>query len=266
MVRLRRLPRLMLIVLLLVGWRRYAIAGTNALFTARTTAAGNVFRAGTVQLASTPASGATLFAMPALLPGEAIEAPVTIRNAGTLDFSYTLRVAAPAGNPLTESSAHGLQLEVTRCAGGRWVAPIPEAPTYVCASAIPGVGSTTETVYRGPIPGRAAASTGAPRGAAAGQPWGPPGAGAPIPIGAPLIAGEAHALKLRVSLPESALGAGLVGHSIAFDLLWQAEALVPPARLPGPTSGAAGAAKPTSRSLSPAAPPSPASTFSPRAL
>src|SRR5437868_14733091 len=109
----RALPmrKLLLTLLLLLGWGGYVGTGTHAIFTVRTTSAGNTFRAGTVRLAGTPPSGAAIFAVPALLPGDSVEQPVSIQNTGSLDFSYSMLVTAPVPGPLDQDSASGLQLE-----------------------------------------------------------------------------------------------------------------------------------------------------------
>src|SRR5262245_21922847 len=95
MARLLPSRKLMLTLLVLFGLGGYAGAGTYAIFTARTTNAGNTFQTGTVRLAGTPPSGDAIFAVPVLLPGEAVEQLVTIQNTGTLDFTYSMLVTAP---------------------------------------------------------------------------------------------------------------------------------------------------------------------------
>jgi predicted ribosomally synthesized peptide with SipW-like signal peptide len=220
----RSLPgrKLWLTLLLLCGLGGYAGADTNALFTARTSSEGNAFQAGTVRLAGTPPAGDAIFAVPALLPGDAAEQPLTIQNTGTLDVSYSLLVTAPTPGALDQDPVHGLQLQVDRCVTGRWATPAPASLTHVCLGETPGAGPTVLPIYHGAALNRVAPAPGATPSPA------------PVPVGTPLAAGSAHALMLRVSLPESALDAGLAGQSSTLDIRWQAEALPPATRVPAP--------------------------------
>src|SRR5436305_1779966 len=138
----RSLParKLLLTLLVLLSLGGYVSTGTYALLTVRTTNAGNAFQAGTVRLAGTPPSGAAIFAVPALLPGDAVEQPVTIQNIGTLDLSYSLLVTAPTPGALDQDPVHGLQLQVDRCVTGRWATPAPAGRTHVCLSETPNAG------------------------------------------------------------------------------------------------------------------------------
>jgi hypothetical protein len=195
----------------------YFGTGTYALLGGRATSAGNGFQAGTVRMAGTPPSGAAIFAVPALLPGDAVEQPVTVVNAGSLDFSYTMLVTAPAPSALAQDPMHGLQLEVDRCVTGGWATPTPASSNYVCLSETPAAGPTVLSIYRGPALNQVAPAPGATPSPA------------PVPVGTPLAAGGAHSLRLRVTLPESALDAGLIGQSAELDIRWQAEVLIGPA-------------------------------------
>jgi len=225
----RSLParKLLLTLLLLLGWGGYVGTGTYAIFTVRTTNAGNTFRAGTVRLAGTPPSGAAIFAVPALLPGDSVEQPVFLQNTGSLDFSYAMLVTARVSGPLDQDPTDGLQLEVDRCVTGRWATPAPASRTYVCLGETPNGGPTALPVYGGPVLNQVALTPGATPGPA------------PVPMGTPLAAGGTHYLLLRVSLPESALGAGHTGQSSELDIRWQAEAPVAPPAAAGTATPAA---------------------------
>ncbi len=219
--------KLLLTLLALLSAGGYFGTGTYALFEVGATNAGNDFQAGTVRMAGTPPSGAAIFAVPALLPGDAVEQPVTVVNAGSLDFSYSMLVTAPAAGALALDSMHGLQLEVDRCVTGRWATPTPTGREYVCFSETPAAGPTVLSIYRGPALNQVAPAPGATPSPA------------PVPVGTMLAAGGAHSLRLRVSLPESALDAGLIGQSAELDIRWQAEVQVAPTAPALPTATAA---------------------------
>ncbi|HUZ88337.1 MAG TPA: TasA family protein [Candidatus Acidoferrales bacterium] len=96
------------------------IAGSYALFNAKTSTGGNLFNTGTLAMGNS--NGATATAtMSNMIPGDSVSGTVTVQNTGSEDITaYQLSTAVTAaspGNPnlLTTDTTNGLQLWVSRC-------------------------------------------------------------------------------------------------------------------------------------------------------
>lgn len=202
------LRRLLLAILALGLVAVYAGTGSLAAFTSQSSNP-NQIQAGIVRL-SRDAAGTTVFDVPALVPGETVNRPITIQNNGTLPFNYSLLVSAPTAGPLDQDPVNGLQLRVDRCATGPWATPTPDATTTygeVCTNPTPGATAATVAVYSGPVINRIG------------------GTPLTVPMGTALPAGGNHRLNLAVTLPESALQVtpGILGQRSALELVWRAE-------------------------------------------
>lgn len=75
--------------------------GSLALFTSTANVPANTFTAGTVVISTNPASA--LVTLAAMAPGDAVTAPITVSNTGTLDLRYAITSAA------TNADAKGLK-------------------------------------------------------------------------------------------------------------------------------------------------------------
>ena len=102
--------------------------GTYASFRSTAASSTNVFTAGTVDIANSPASA--LVAIGDMVPGETVTAPLTVGNSGTLQLRYA--VTSTVTNP--DGKAIGAQLTLT-------------IKTGVTACTNAGFGSTGSVVY-----------------------------------------------------------------------------------------------------------------------
>jgi spore coat-associated protein N len=76
-------------------------AASLALFTSTANVPANTFTAGTVVISTNPASA--LVTLAAMAPGDAVTAPITVSNTGTLDLRYAITSVA------TNADAKGLK-------------------------------------------------------------------------------------------------------------------------------------------------------------
>lgn len=77
--------------ILIVGLSMATLAGllTAAIFTDTQAVGANAFTTGTVDISTAPASAAVTFAN--MAPGDVVTAPITVSNAGSLQFRYAVR-------------------------------------------------------------------------------------------------------------------------------------------------------------------------------
>lgn len=75
----------------------FTSAVTGAYFTDSQAVAGNTFTTGTVDLTASPASAAISFST--MAPGDTVTAPITVSNAGTLQYRYSVRSTTTASTP-----------------------------------------------------------------------------------------------------------------------------------------------------------------------
>lgn len=87
-----RTARLVLIGALMLG---VVGGGTHAYLSDSATNAENVFRVGTVKVSLEPSASA--FDVPALAPGSEATATLTVKNAGTLPYLFTVKARKTAG-------------------------------------------------------------------------------------------------------------------------------------------------------------------------
>ncbi len=90
-----------------------------ALFTDQENVSGNAFSTGTIDLTATPASA--VVTMPAMAPGDQVTAPLTVDNAGTLEFRYSM-VSTTTEDVLAGQLDLTIKSGVTTCDNANWTA------------------------------------------------------------------------------------------------------------------------------------------------
>lgn len=70
---------------------------TGAFFTDQATATNNAFTTGTVDLTATPAT--SVVTLPNMAPGDVVTAPLTVNNAGTLAYRYSVLSTTTVSTP-----------------------------------------------------------------------------------------------------------------------------------------------------------------------
>jgi spore coat-associated protein N len=159
--RRRRPTRLMaLAVAGLAGVSLTAGASSLALFTGTATVPANTFSTGTVIISTSPTTA--LVTIAAMAPGDAITAPLTVSNDGTLDLRYA--ITSTATNVDTKSLKDALALTiksgVTTCTNAAYAADgtvlyagdIDAAATYLPTVAGKLVGDATTGADAGDRP------------------------------------------------------------------------------------------------------------------
>jgi predicted ribosomally synthesized peptide with SipW-like signal peptide len=87
---------------------------TGAFFTDQATATNNAFTTGTVDLTASPATAAVT--LPNMAPGDVITAPLTVNNAGTLAYRYSVLSTTTASTPdLAAQLDFTIKTGVTAC-------------------------------------------------------------------------------------------------------------------------------------------------------
>jgi hypothetical protein len=111
--------RLLLCGVALLGALTGVVNGsTYASFGSTATGGANVFAAGTVDIASSPASA--LLSFSDLVPGETVTAPLTVNNSGSLQLRYavTSSVSNPDGKAIGSQLTLTIKSGVTTCTNG----------------------------------------------------------------------------------------------------------------------------------------------------
>jgi predicted ribosomally synthesized peptide with SipW-like signal peptide len=70
---------------------------TGAFFTDQATATNNTFTTGTVDLTATPTT--SVVSLPSMAPGDVVTAPLTVNNAGTLAYRYSVLSTTTSSTP-----------------------------------------------------------------------------------------------------------------------------------------------------------------------
>lgn len=100
--------RFLLATLLLLGALTGLVeGGTVAYFRSAATSSGSAFTAGVIDIANSPTSA--LMTFNDLVPGEAVTAPLTVSNSGTLSLRYALTSSVTN----TDAKGLGAQLDLT---------------------------------------------------------------------------------------------------------------------------------------------------------
>lgn len=114
-----RLVRLLLtIAVVLVGMATMAVTSL-ALFTDTAAVGSNTFTAGTIDITAAPATA--VVTMPAMAPGDQVTNPLTVGNAGSLEFRYAL-TSTTDEDVLAAALVMTVKTGVTACDNTNWTA------------------------------------------------------------------------------------------------------------------------------------------------
>ena len=109
---------LLTVAVVLVGVATMAVTSL-ALFTDTAAVGSNTFTAGTIDITAAPATA--VVTMPAMAPGDQVTNPLTVGNAGTLEFRYAL-TSTTDENVLASELVMTVKTGVTNCNNASWTA------------------------------------------------------------------------------------------------------------------------------------------------
>ena len=131
---------------------RSSANATLASLTAWTQNDGGFLQAGSIRLSAEP-NEIPAFAVPAMLPGESIDRVFAISQGGSTDASLVLGVIPVSGGRLALDRDAGLQLDISRCVAGSWIAVNAPStpPAFECVGSNPSLSASVTSIYQGPL-------------------------------------------------------------------------------------------------------------------
>ncbi|ANB60512.1 TasA family protein [Anoxybacteroides amylolyticum] len=117
---------LALVALFFLLFPLWLIGETNALFTDQQTVPNNTASTATLKVSVSPSP---IFNVSNLIPGDVIQRTVTVKNDGTVPFTYSIQGSATNNTLLWTDKTNGLQLTIVKDATTYFTGPISNINT-----------------------------------------------------------------------------------------------------------------------------------------